>query len=222
MLIIGIPFFLLFIGARAAWRLAEDGWWKPCLARGCRARPVYPDRETPWYTRIVDMLKDRRTWTTLIYLLADAAARHLLLHVCRGRHHRLGRGDGRTDLRALVSFWRRADRRRLRHELPPPRPVASDVDLGNSAALPSRCTWPEGSAICMDCSRKTCSYRRPGRIDPGRLLLRRAARYWVSRVRPCGRARRRYRRRRRLPRSCCASLPTAAFFARVFGARSRP
>ena len=32
-------------------------------------RPVYPDRETPWYTRIVDMLKDRRTWTTLIYLL---------------------------------------------------------------------------------------------------------------------------------------------------------
>ncbi len=31
-------------------------------------RPVYPDRETPWYTRIVDMLKDRRTWTTLIYL----------------------------------------------------------------------------------------------------------------------------------------------------------
>jgi hypothetical protein len=32
-------------------------------------RPVYPDHETPWYRRILDMLADPRTWTTLVYLV---------------------------------------------------------------------------------------------------------------------------------------------------------
>jgi hypothetical protein len=33
-------------------------------------RPTYPDRETPFLTRIADMLKDPRTWGTLLYLVA--------------------------------------------------------------------------------------------------------------------------------------------------------
>ncbi len=69
MLIIGIPFFLLFIGASRGVALAEGRLVEAMLGTRMPRRPVYPDRETPWYTRIVDMLKDRRTWTTLIYLL---------------------------------------------------------------------------------------------------------------------------------------------------------
>jgi hypothetical protein len=32
-------------------------------------RPAYPDRETPFLRRVVEMLKDPRTWGTLLYLL---------------------------------------------------------------------------------------------------------------------------------------------------------
>jgi len=69
MLIIGIPFFLLFIGASRGVALAEGRLVEAMLGTRMPRRPVYPARETPWYTRIVEMLKDRRTWTTLIYLL---------------------------------------------------------------------------------------------------------------------------------------------------------
>ena len=68
-LIIGIPFFLLFIGASRGVALAEGRLVEAMLGTRMPRRPVYPDHETPWYTRIVDMLKDWRTWTTLIYLL---------------------------------------------------------------------------------------------------------------------------------------------------------
>jgi uncharacterized membrane protein len=68
-LIIGIPFFLLFIGASRGVALAEGRLVEAMLGTRMPRRPVYPDRATPWSTRIVDMLKDRRTWTTLIYLL---------------------------------------------------------------------------------------------------------------------------------------------------------
>ena len=69
MLIIGVPFFLLFVGATRGVALAEGRLVEAMLGTRMPRRPVYPDREQPWYTRIVDMLKDRRTWTTLIYLL---------------------------------------------------------------------------------------------------------------------------------------------------------
>lgn len=68
-LIIGIPFFLLFIGASRGVALAEGRLVEAMLGTRMPRRPVYPDRQGPWYARIVDMLTDRRTWTTLIYLL---------------------------------------------------------------------------------------------------------------------------------------------------------
>jgi hypothetical protein len=33
-------------------------------------RPQYPDRETPFLQRVADMLKDPRTWGTLLYMVA--------------------------------------------------------------------------------------------------------------------------------------------------------
>jgi uncharacterized membrane protein len=69
-LIIGVPFFLLFIGAARIIALAEGRIVETLLGTRMPRRPAYPDRETPFVRRIVEMLKDPRTWGTLLYLLA--------------------------------------------------------------------------------------------------------------------------------------------------------
>ena len=69
-LIIGVPFFLLFIGAARVIALAEGRIVETLLGTRMPRRPAYPDRETPFLRRVVDMLKDPRTWGTLLYLLA--------------------------------------------------------------------------------------------------------------------------------------------------------
>ncbi len=68
-LIIGIPFFLLFIGATRGLALVEGRIVEAMLGTRMPRRPLFPDRGTPWLTRIVDMLKDPRTWGTIVYLL---------------------------------------------------------------------------------------------------------------------------------------------------------
>jgi uncharacterized membrane protein len=69
-LIIGVPFFLLFVGVARVIALAEGRIVESMLGTRMPRRPMYPDRETPLLQRIVDMLKDPRTWGTLVYLLA--------------------------------------------------------------------------------------------------------------------------------------------------------
>jgi uncharacterized membrane protein len=69
-LIIGVPFFLLFIGATRVVALAEGRIVESLLGTRMPRRPAYPDRETPLLQRIVEMLKDPRTWGTLLYLVA--------------------------------------------------------------------------------------------------------------------------------------------------------
>jgi len=69
-LIIGVPFFLLFIGASRVIALAEGRIVETLLGTRMPRRPAYPDRETPFLKRVVEMLKDPRTWGTLLYLLA--------------------------------------------------------------------------------------------------------------------------------------------------------
>ena len=69
-LIIGVPFFLLFIGAARIIALAEGRIVETLLGTRMPRRPAYPDRETPFVRRIVEMLKDPRTWGTVLYLLA--------------------------------------------------------------------------------------------------------------------------------------------------------
>jgi uncharacterized membrane protein len=69
-LIIGVPFFLLFIGAARIIALAEGRIVETLLGTRMPRRPAYPDRETPFLQRVVEMLKDPRTWGTLLYLLA--------------------------------------------------------------------------------------------------------------------------------------------------------
>lgn len=67
-LIIGVPFFLLFIGISRIIALAEGRIVESMLGTRMPRRPVHPGPPAAWYQRIVDMLKDPRTWGTLLYL----------------------------------------------------------------------------------------------------------------------------------------------------------
>jgi uncharacterized membrane protein len=69
-LIIGVPFFLLFIGTARVLALAEGRIVESLLGTRMPRRPAYPDRETPFLRRVGDMLRDPRTWGTLLYLVA--------------------------------------------------------------------------------------------------------------------------------------------------------
>ncbi len=68
-LIIGVPFFLLFVGATRFVALAEGRLVETMLGTRMPRRPVYPDRATPFLQRVVDMLKDPHTWGTLVYFV---------------------------------------------------------------------------------------------------------------------------------------------------------
>lgn len=68
-LIIGIPFFLLFVGFTRVLALAEGRLVEGLLGQRMPRRPPYPQKGKPVMTRIKDMLLDRRTWTTMLYFL---------------------------------------------------------------------------------------------------------------------------------------------------------
>jgi uncharacterized membrane protein len=69
-LIIGVPFFLVFIGVARVIALAEGRLVESMLGTRMPRRPTYPDRDTPLLQRIGEMLKDPRTWGTLLYQVA--------------------------------------------------------------------------------------------------------------------------------------------------------
>jgi uncharacterized membrane protein len=68
-LIIGIPFFLAFIGIARVMALAEGRLLEAMSGERMPRRPVHPGPAQSWWERIGAMLKDVRTWTTLGYLL---------------------------------------------------------------------------------------------------------------------------------------------------------
>jgi uncharacterized membrane protein len=69
-LIIGVPFFLAFIGMARVIALGEGRLLEAVTGERMPRRPVHPGPPAGWLTRIGEMLKDVRTWTTLLYLLA--------------------------------------------------------------------------------------------------------------------------------------------------------
>jgi len=68
-MIIGIPFFLLFVGFTRVLALAEGRLIEGLLGQRMPRRPVYPSKGMPIIERIKNMLIDRRTWTTMFYFL---------------------------------------------------------------------------------------------------------------------------------------------------------
>jgi len=67
--VIGIPFFLAFIGIARVIALGEGRLLEAMTGERMPRRPLHPGAPASWWTRIGEMLKDVRTWTTLLYLL---------------------------------------------------------------------------------------------------------------------------------------------------------
>jgi len=68
-LIIGIPFFLLFVGFTRLLALIEGRIVEGLLGQRMPRRPTYPLKGRSVMERIGLMLRDRRTWTTMMYFL---------------------------------------------------------------------------------------------------------------------------------------------------------
>jgi uncharacterized membrane protein len=68
-LIFGVPFFLLFIGVSRILALAEGRLVESMLGTRMPRRPVHPGSPGTWWQRIVAMLRDLRTWSTLLYFV---------------------------------------------------------------------------------------------------------------------------------------------------------
>jgi uncharacterized membrane protein len=68
-LIVGFPFFLAFIGIARVISLGEGRLLEAVTGERMPRRPVHPGAPAGLWSRIGEMLKDPRTWTTLAYLL---------------------------------------------------------------------------------------------------------------------------------------------------------
>jgi Putative sensor len=68
-LIIGVPFFLAFIGITRVVSLGEGRLLEAVTGERMPRRPVHPGPVKGWWARIGAMLGDARTWTTLLYLV---------------------------------------------------------------------------------------------------------------------------------------------------------
>ena len=68
-LIIGIPFFLAFIGVARVIALGEGRLLEAVTGERMPRRPLHPGPPAHWWDRIIGMLKDGRTWTTLAYFV---------------------------------------------------------------------------------------------------------------------------------------------------------
>ncbi len=68
-LIVGIPFAILFLGSIRMFSLLEGRIVEVMLGERMPRRPLYSSRGKPWMTRIGEMFSDPRTWTTLLYMV---------------------------------------------------------------------------------------------------------------------------------------------------------
>jgi uncharacterized membrane protein len=68
-LVIGVPFFLLFVALSRVLSLAEGRLIEAMTGERMPRRPVYPGSALRFWPRMGLMLKDRRTWTTLAYFI---------------------------------------------------------------------------------------------------------------------------------------------------------
>ncbi len=68
-LVIGVPFFLAFMAVSRVVSLAEGRLIEAVTGERMPRRPLYPASEAGFWSRIGQMLRDVRTWSTLAYLL---------------------------------------------------------------------------------------------------------------------------------------------------------
>ena len=68
-LIIGLPVFLGFVGIARVISLGEGRLLEAVTGERMPRRPVHPGAPEKFIARIAGMLKDTRTWTTILYLI---------------------------------------------------------------------------------------------------------------------------------------------------------
>jgi hypothetical protein len=68
-LVIGIPFFIAFIGIVRVISLGEGRLIEAMTGERMPRRPVHPGPKESLWPSIATMLKDSRTWTTLAYFI---------------------------------------------------------------------------------------------------------------------------------------------------------
>jgi len=68
-LIIGIPFLLLFLGSTRLLSLVEGRIVETLLGVRMPRRPVHPGASRPFWERVKEVFTDHRTWTTLLYMV---------------------------------------------------------------------------------------------------------------------------------------------------------
>src|ERR1700719_1446745 len=68
-LIVGIPFFLAFMALTRVVSLAEGRLIEAMTGERMPRRPLHQGNAAGFWARVGQMLKDRRTWTTLAYLI---------------------------------------------------------------------------------------------------------------------------------------------------------
>jgi uncharacterized membrane protein len=68
-LIIGVPFFLMFVAIGRVVSLAEGRLIEAMTGVRMPRRPVYQGSAVGFWARIGEMLRDRRTWTTIAYFI---------------------------------------------------------------------------------------------------------------------------------------------------------
>jgi hypothetical protein len=68
-LVVGIPFFLVFMALTRVVSLAEGRLIEAMTGERMPRRPVHHSNADGFWARVGEMLKDRRTWTTLAYLI---------------------------------------------------------------------------------------------------------------------------------------------------------
>ena len=68
-LVVGIPFFLAFVALSRVVSLAEGRLIEAMTGERMPRRPVHQGNTPGFWARVSQMLKDRRTWTTLAYLI---------------------------------------------------------------------------------------------------------------------------------------------------------
>jgi uncharacterized membrane protein len=68
-LVIGVPFFLVFVAVTRVVSLAEGRLIEATTGERMPRRPLHSNTAEGFWSRVSQMLKDRRTWTTFGYLI---------------------------------------------------------------------------------------------------------------------------------------------------------
>ncbi len=68
-LIIGLPFVVLFFGSVRVLSIVEGRIVEVMLGERMPRRPLYAERGQPWMTRVGAMFTDPRSWSTILYML---------------------------------------------------------------------------------------------------------------------------------------------------------